>query len=89
MGGTNKALGACVCGNSEAGILPDPCEKGNVFTNGGVGVTWVTDVLNKEALTISTTRVMDKDKFPSHSGKPKDGGFMPKDCVVVESGGKL
>jgi hypothetical protein len=79
-----------MCGNSEARILPDPCAKGDVFTSGCVRVTWVTDVPSKEeAPTVSTTGVVDKDKFPSPSGKPKDDGFMPKDCVVVEPDGKL
>jgi hypothetical protein len=49
-----------------------------------VGVTWVTNVPNKEeALVVSTAGVVDKDKFPSPYEKPKIDGFMPKDCVVT------
>jgi hypothetical protein len=31
---------------------------------------------------------VEKYEFPSPSGKPKDDGFAPKDCVEVELGSK-
>jgi hypothetical protein len=32
---------------------------------------------------------VEKDKFSIPLGKTNDGVFMPKDCVVVELGGKM
>ena len=78
-----------MCGNNEAGILPGPCGTEGVHASGLFGVTRVIDVSGKEeAPTIPTIGVVEKDKFPSPSGKPKDDWFTPRDCVVVEPGGK-
>jgi hypothetical protein len=76
-----------MCGNSEAGILPDPCARemyAQVVESGLPGSPMFPG--KEEAPTVSTTGVVEKDEFPSPSGKPKDDGFMPKDCVVVEPG---
>jgi hypothetical protein len=51
------------------------CESGLVW------VTWDTDVSSKyEASIVSTKRVLEKDKFPSPSRKPKDGVHAKRFC---------
>jgi len=52
----SKALGVCMCGKSEAGILLDPCAKEGVRASGRVGVTWFIKVSDKDEVpAISTT----------------------------------
>jgi hypothetical protein len=53
-------------------------------------IIWVTNVSSKqESPAVSTTRLVENEKFPSHSGKPKDDGFAVKDDVMVELGGNI
>jgi hypothetical protein len=46
-------------------------------------------LLLRDPVFLTNTTVVDKDKFPRPSGKPKYDGFVKKYILMVEPDGKL